>query len=69
MEIKDTDGTDDKSTISQLITIEGDLGYDINNKLSVFATLGLAASKYERDVSGEKDSTTNSGVLFGFGGI
>jgi opacity protein-like surface antigen len=69
IEIKDTDdnNTNDKSTISQLITIEGDLGYDINNKLSVFGTLGLASSKYERDQSGNTDSATNTGVLFGFG--
>jgi opacity protein-like surface antigen len=67
IKIQDTDGTADSTTISQLFTVEGDLGYNVTNKLSLFGTLGLAGANLERDVSGDKKDASSTGILFGFG--
>lgn len=67
LEVKNVDGSNDKTTVSQLFTIEGDLGYDVTKKLSVFGTCGLAKANLERNTSGTQDDSSETGLLFGFG--
>lgn len=67
LEIQDTDGTSDTTTISKLFTAEADLGYNITNEFSIFGTLGFARANLERDVSNVKRDANGSGALFGFG--
>lgn len=69
IEMKDTDRPNDSSTLSQILTLEGDAGYNITEKLGVFVTLGLMKANFERDVpSGNyKDDANGNGALVGVG--
>ncbi|MFT6332587.1 MAG: opacity protein-like surface antigen [Lentimonas sp.] len=67
IDINDTDGTSDKSTVSNIYTIESDIGYDITDAIGVFGTLGLQGLSLEREVSGSKDDANSIGFLLGLG--
>jgi opacity protein-like surface antigen len=67
MDIKDTDGTDDKSTLSNISSYLIDFGYS-QNKLSYYGTLGLTAANYKRTVSGLSSSkASDSALTYGLG--
>ena len=67
VEIKDTDGTNDKSTFKPVFSFEGDFGYEITDHLGLFTTLGIMGSKLEREVSNLKDTASTIGIIFGAG--
>lgn len=66
VEIKDTRGNG-KSTLSSIITLEGDAGYNITKELGVFVTAGIVGANYEREVGTTKSDANESGILFGLG--
>ncbi|MDA9230941.1 porin family protein [Rickettsiales bacterium] len=67
VEIKDTDGTNDKTTFTPSFSVEGDFGYDVTSKFGIFGTLGLMQTNYEREVFGIKDDASYMGFIFGAG--
>lgn len=64
----DRDLTNDESIFSPDFAIESDFGYNINNKIGVFATLGVANSTLKRNEdSSSSDKESDMGTTFGVG--